>query len=58
MLSGEFEESVKLYKEALALAQAAGDTEAVEQFEKGLNELSRRKEEQKQSTNKEPSAEQ
>lgn len=42
----------------MVLAQAAGDTEAVEQFVEGLKELSRRKEEKKQSTNEEPSAKQ
>ncbi|KAK3567526.1 hypothetical protein QTP86_019922 [Hemibagrus guttatus] len=55
MHKGEFEESVKMYEEALALAQAAGDVEAVEQFQEGLKELSRRREEKKQSSNKEPS---
>ncbi|XP_026792260.3 tetratricopeptide repeat protein 19, mitochondrial isoform X2 [Pangasianodon hypophthalmus] len=58
MHKGEFEESVKLYEEALALAQAAGDAEAVQQFEEGLKELSRRREEKKQSTNEVTSAEQ
>lgn len=44
-----------MYEEALALAQEAGDVEAVEQFQEGLKELSRRREEKKQSSNKEPS---
>lgn len=47
-----------MYEEALALAQAAGDAEAVEQFVEGLKELSRRREEKNQSTNEEQSAEQ
>lgn len=47
-----------MYEEALALAQAAGDVEAVEQFEEGLKELRRRREEKEQSSNKEPSLEQ
>lgn len=58
MISGVFEESVKLYEEALALAQAVGDVEAVEQFQEGLKELSRRREGKRQSTNEESSAEQ
>lgn len=44
-LSGEFEEAGKLYQEALALAQAAGDAEAIEQLQEGLKELANRKSE-------------
>ncbi|TSK82140.1 Tetratricopeptide repeat protein 19, mitochondrial [Bagarius yarrelli] len=54
MHKGEFEESVKMYKEAMSLAQTAGDAEAVEQFEEGLKELNRRKEERKESLNEDP----
>lgn len=41
--SGEFEESSKLYQEALAVARAAGDGEAVEQLQEGLKELACRR---------------
>lgn len=54
--SGEFSEAGKRYEEALALAQAAGDTEALQQLEDGLKELKRRREETKPTANKDPSA--
>lgn len=47
--SGEFEESSKLYQEALALARAAGDEEAVEQLQEGLKELASRRDGQTES---------
>ncbi|XP_030631633.1 tetratricopeptide repeat protein 19, mitochondrial [Chanos chanos] len=43
MHQGQFEESERLYREALVLAQTAGDGEAVEQCEEGLKELSTRR---------------
>lgn len=45
--SGEIEEAGKLYQEALTLAQAAGDAEAIEQLQEGLKELAERKSGQK-----------
>uniref|UniRef100_A0A8C2GGJ6 Tetratricopeptide repeat domain 19 n=1 Tax=Cyprinus carpio TaxID=7962 RepID=A0A8C2GGJ6_CYPCA len=38
-----FEESGKLYQEALALARTAGDGEAIEQLQEGLKELASRR---------------
>lgn len=49
MLTREFEESGKLYEEALALARAAGDEEAVEQLQEGLKELTNRRDGQTES---------
>lgn len=37
-----------MYKEALALAQSAGDEEAVEQIQEGLKEVGNRRKAQKQ----------
>ncbi|XP_051985175.1 tetratricopeptide repeat protein 19, mitochondrial-like [Xyrauchen texanus] len=50
---GEFEESGKLYKEAQALAHAAGDGEAVEEFQEGLKELANRRDWQTKSKTEE-----
>lgn len=43
MHQGELEEASRLYHEALALAQAMGDGEAIEQFQEGLKELASRR---------------
>ncbi|KAJ8336903.1 hypothetical protein SKAU_G00381230 [Synaphobranchus kaupii] len=40
---GNLEESARLYQEALAMAQANGDGEAVEQIQEGLKELDNKK---------------
>ena len=37
--TGQLEESGRLYQEALAMAQATGDSEAVQQIQEGLKEL-------------------
>uniref|UniRef100_A0A8C1I461 Tetratricopeptide repeat domain 19 n=1 Tax=Cyprinus carpio carpio TaxID=630221 RepID=A0A8C1I461_CYPCA len=44
-----FEESGKLYQEALALARTAGDGEAIEQLQEGLKELASRRDGQTES---------
>uniref|UniRef100_A0A672NX58 Tetratricopeptide repeat domain 19 n=1 Tax=Sinocyclocheilus grahami TaxID=75366 RepID=A0A672NX58_SINGR len=49
MHKGEFEESGTLYQEALALAHAAGDGEAIEQLQGGLKELASRRDGQTDS---------
>ncbi|KAG9355916.1 hypothetical protein JZ751_000760 [Albula glossodonta] len=43
---GQLEESARLYQVALAMAQANGDSEAVEQIKEGLKELDDKKNEQ------------
>ncbi|KAJ8268440.1 hypothetical protein COCON_G00136120 [Conger conger] len=40
---GQLEESGRMYQEALAMAQATGDSEAVEQIQEGLKELETKK---------------
>ncbi|KAL2097715.1 hypothetical protein ACEWY4_006922 [Coilia grayii] len=47
MHQGQLEEARRLYLEAIALAQAMGDGEAVEQIEEGLKELTSRRKAQK-----------
>lgn len=42
-----------LYKEALSLARAAGDEEAVEQIQQGLMEVQKRKKEQQEKEERE-----
>lgn len=54
--SGELEESAGLYEEALKLARAAGDEEAVEQLEEGLKELEKRRDERSGSAKDDPAA--
>ena len=42
--------ALDLYKEALSLARAAGDEEALEQIQEGLMEVKKRREEQLKET--------
>ncbi|XP_076829778.1 tetratricopeptide repeat protein 19, mitochondrial isoform X2 [Brachyhypopomus gauderio] len=57
MHKGEFEESRKLYEEALVLARADRDEEAVQHLEEGLQELGRRSREQRRSSGTDPPTE-
>ena len=50
---GDMQAALDLYKEALSLARAAGDEEAVEQIQEGLMEVKKRREEQLKETEEE-----
>ncbi|KAI3374817.1 hypothetical protein L3Q82_021044 [Scortum barcoo] len=45
--SGQLEDSVKFYQEALSLAQQAGDQEAVDKIQEGLKEVKKRREQER-----------
>lgn len=51
--SGQLEEAVRFYQEALGLAQQAGDKEAVEQIQEGLKEVKRRRSQEKKEEQEE-----
>ena len=55
--SGRLEDSVRLYHEALSLAQQAGDQEAVEKMQEGLKEVKKRKEQERKEEQQEAAEE-
>lgn len=46
--SGRLDESLRVYKEALGLAQQSGDQEAVDQVLEGLKEVKKRRNQEKE----------